>query len=331
VNRRDFLLACGGGTLAVLPGDSAQAQSERRVRIAILMNFAAGQPEGQARVIAFTQTMAQHGWIAGQNARFDFYWTDGEADSTIKNAAAMVAKGPNLILASGGSAARAARRATSTIPIVFAQVTDPAGQGLVASLAAPGGNATGFTQSEFSLSGKWLDLLREFSPTASKVAVVRSSFNPAAVSQFAVIQALAPTKGMEVFPASPSDEEEVDRVLATVAREKSGGMIVVTGLSEINRHQAQIIALAAKHRLPAIYPYRFMAEAGGLASYGADTIEPYRKAAEYAHRILNGERPGSLPVQAADKFELVINLKAALAMGITAPPSLLARADEVIE
>lgn len=233
MRRRDFLIACGSGALVARAGTYANAQpSDRRARIGILMNFAAGQPEGQARVTAFTQAMAQHGWIAGQNARFDFHWSDGNADTDINSAAAIIASAPNVILASGGAYARAARRATSNIPIVFAQVTDPVGQGLVSSLAAPGGNATGFTQSEFSLSGKWLDLLREFSPQLSKVAVIRSILNPAAVSQFAVIQALAPTKGIEVFPASPSDDVEVDRILAMVSREKAGGLIIVTGLQK---------------------------------------------------------------------------------------------------
>jgi len=328
---RRALLKLLGGAAATWPMNAWGQQRQRKVRVSILMNLPAAHVEGQRRLTAFTQTLAQLGWIDGTNATFDVHWSEGNVDAYRTQASTIVASAPDVIFASGGNAARAARNATSTTPIIFSQVTDPVGVGLVASLSAPGGNATGFTPWEFGFSGKWFELLKELSPKLSRIAVVRSIANPAPISQFAIIQSLAQSFGIEVIPANPNQDDEVRRVLSTVAGRPGGGLIVVTGLSELNQHLTTLLALAAEHRLPAVYPYRFVAEAGGLASYGPDSREPYRKAAQYADRVLRGEKPADLPVQAAAKFELVINLKTARSLGLTVPPTLLARADEVIE
>ena len=326
IGRRELLAALGGAT-AAWPL-AARAQQPERVRlIGVLSVFAKDDPEATAREAAFQQTLADLGWTIGRNVRIDYRRTGGDTESLRKYAAELVALAPDAILTHGSQAVGPVLQQTRTVPIVFVSV-DPVGSGHVASLARPGGNATGFTQFEYRIAGKWLELLQEIAPSISQVAVIRDPRTGPGIGQFAVIQALAPV-GLELFPANAISAGEIERGIAAFARSPNGGLIVTSGGTAFHRNL--IISLAARHRLPAVYPYRYYSTAGGLISYGPNTIEPVRRAASYVDRILKGEKPADLPVQAPTKYELAINLKTAKALGLTVPDTLLARADEVIE
>jgi putative tryptophan/tyrosine transport system substrate-binding protein len=328
MRRRTFISLVGAAAAWPL---SARAQQRERVRrIGVLTNRAADDADGQARLAAFLQGLQEAGWGVGRNVRLDVRWNAGDAGRFRALAMEMIVLAPDVVVASGSPAVAALQQATSTLPIVFASVTDPIGAGLVASLARPGGNTTGFMGFEYSASGKWLELLKEIAPSAKRAAVLRNTANPAGTAQFGAIQALAPSLGMEVSPINVRDANEIERAVAEFARAANGGLIV-TGSALATLHHDLIIALAARHKLPAVYASRFGVIGGGLISYGPDFTDQFRRAAGYVDRILRGEKPADLPVQAPVKYELVINLKAAKAIGLDVPPLLLARADEVIE
>jgi len=287
-------------------------------------------PDAQDRLTAFQRTLQQLGWTDGRNVRIDYRWSKSDADAMRKNAAELVASAPDVILANGSAAMGPLLQATRAVPIVFPIASDPVGMGLVDSLARPGGNATGFMSFEYTLSGKWLELLKEIAPGVTRVAVLQDPTQGGGASAFAVIQAVAPSLGVEVTPVNLRDAPEIERAVADFARTSNGGLIV-TGSALSNVHHKLIITLAARHKLPVIYFERSFVAGGGLISYGSDYIDHYRRAAGYVDRILKGEKPADLPVQAPTKYELVINLKTAKALGLEVPPTLLARADEVIE
>ena len=293
------------------------------------MNRTADDPEASSFVGALAQGLAELGWTIGRNVRIEYRWGANDADLDRIYAAELVALAPEVILAAGTLSVAALQRVTRTLPVVFVTVTDPVGAGLVDSLAQPGGNTTGFMLFEYSLSGKWLELLKQIAPGVTRVAVLRDPANPAGSTQFAAIQAVAQSLGVEVSPVSVRDGE-IERAVTAFAVSANGGLIV-TGSASATRYGETIIKLAARHKLPAVYPNRFSILAGGLICYGPDRIDMYRRAAGYIDRILKGEKPADLPVQAPTKYELVINLKTAKALGLTVPHSLLARADEVIE
>jgi putative ABC transport system substrate-binding protein len=293
------------------------------------MNLAENQ-QAQARISALRQALEQFGWTDHRNVQIEIRWAAGDADRYRKFAADLTALVPDVILATGTPAVEALQRATRTIPIVFVAVVDPVGAGLVANLARPGGNTTGFSLYEYGQSGKSLELLKQIAPPVTRVAVLRDSANPAEIGQLAAIQTAAPSLGVELSPVGLREAGEIERAITEFARMANGGLIV-PGSSLANDHRELIIGLAVRHKLPAIYSDRIFVIAGGLVSYGPDRIDQYRRAAEYIDRILKGEKPADLPVQAPTKYELVINLKTAKALGLTVPPSVLARADEVIE
>jgi len=327
VRRREFITLLGGAAAWPLAARAQQGKPMRR--IGVLMNLAIDDSEGQTRITAFVQGLQQLDWSVGSNLRIDYRWGAGDAERFRRYAAELVALAPDVILASGATVT-ALQQVTRTIPIVFAQVTDPVGLGVVESLARPGSNATGFTPSEFGISAKWLELLKEVAPGVTRAAVLRDPIVTAGPAQLAAIQGVAPSFGVELKPVDIRDRSAIERALASFARSPNGGLIVtVTPAAAVHRHL--IITLAARHRLPAVYGYRYFVMDGGLISYGPDTIDQYRRAAGYVDRILKGEKPADLPVQAPTKYELVINLKTAKALGLTVPDSLLARADEVIE
>jgi|SoiMetStandDraft_5_1073268.scaffolds.fasta_scaffold02281_3 putative ABC transport system substrate-binding protein len=330
MKRREFIRFLGGAAVAWPLAASAQ-QSERVRRIGVLSALAEDDPESVTRRAAFEQALKTLGWTNGSNVRVDYRWAAANAERMRKHAAEVIALAPDVILTSSNIVLAPMIQATRTIPIVFVQVIDPVGSGFVESLAQPGGNVTGFTQFEYSLAGKWVELLKQIAPHVTRAAVIRDPTRGPGIGQFAVVQAIAPSLGIELKPinANALDNSETERAIAAFARSPNGGLIVTVGGTAFNRDL--IIALAAKHRLPAVYPYRYFASGGGLMSYGPDTIEQYRRAADYIDRILKGEKPADLPVQAPTKYELVINLKTAKALGLTVPPSVLARADEVIE
>jgi putative ABC transport system substrate-binding protein len=331
MRRRDFITLLGGGAAAWLLAVRAQAQQpERMRRIGVLTPFAADDAEGLARLTAFTQGLQQLGWTVGQNVRIDYRWGPGTAETMRKYAAELVALAPDVILASASAAIAPLLEATRAVPIVFAAVADPVAGGYVESLARPGGNATGFTVWEYSISGKWLELLKDVAPQVTRVALLRASDIAVGPGLFGAVQALAPSLGVDVRPVNVRDAAEIERALTTFAQTPNSGLIV-PGSPGAFTHRDLIIGLAAKHRLPAVYPARFFVDAGGLISYGADTLDQYRRAAGYVDRIFKGEQPADLPVQAATKYELVINLKTAKAIGLDVPASVLARADEVLE
>jgi putative ABC transport system substrate-binding protein len=276
------------------------------------------------------QGLQQFGWTVGRNVRIDYRWGAVDADHSSRYAAELLALAPDVILAGGSPAVAALQQATRTVPIVFANIVDPVGAGFVDSLAQPGGNATGFILYEYGLSAKWLELLKEIAPELKRVAVLRDATIATGIGQLAVIQAAAPSFGVEVRPVSVRDANEIERAVTAFARSSNGGLIV-TGSALAAAYRKLIIALAARERLPAVYSFRYFATSGGLISYGADTTDPFRRAAGYIDRILRGERPADLPVQAPTKYELVINLKTAKSLGLTVPDTLLARADEVVE
>ena len=328
MRRRSFLAALSGAAAMPLV---AQAQQDGRMRrIGVLVNLAADDAEAQPRLAAFAQGLQELGWSIGRNVQIDYRWGAGDTDRYRKYAGELVALAPDIIVASNTSTVRALQRATRTIPIVFTSSVDPVGGGIVESLARPGGNVTGFAAFEFGMSGKWLELLKEMAPGVTRVAVLRDSATTGGTGQFGALRAVAPQFGMEVGPVDLHDAGEIERVLTEFARKPNGGLVVVSG-ALAGVHRNLIIKLAATHRLPAVYPFRFFVGEGGLMSYGTDRIEPWRRGAAYVDRILKGEKPADLPVQAPTKYELVINLKTAKALGLEIPPTLLARADEVIE
>jgi putative ABC transport system substrate-binding protein len=299
-------------------------------RIGILLATSADDMEFQAWVGAFLQALALLGWTIGRNMRIDTRWATANAGEIRRHAAELAALAPDVILAHGASTVGPMLQATRTVPIVFPIAGDPVGAGFVDSLARPGGNATGFMSTEFSMGGKWLELLKQTAPDVTRVAVLRDATQGSGTSQFAAIQSVAPSLSVEVSPVNMRDAGEIERAVTAFARSPGGGLIVAAGPAA-TRHRNLIIALAARHKLPAVYYARFWSAGGGLISYGPDFIDQYRRAAGYVDRILKGEKPADLPVQAATKYELVINLKTAKALGLTVPPAVLARADEVIE
>jgi putative ABC transport system substrate-binding protein len=329
MKRREFITLLGGAA-AAWPLAARAQQGERARRIGVLMSVAADDAEGQARLMAFGQGLAQLGWTVGRNVRFDIRWTAGKADDTRQYVTELVALAPDAILAAGGSVVGPLLQVTGTVPIVFTQVVDPVGAGFVESLGRPGGNATGFINFEYGISVKWLELLKQIVPSVRRVAVLRDPAIASAVGQLGAIQGAAPSFEVEVSPVGVRASGEIERAVAAFARGSNDGLIVLTtGLTLV--HRELIISLAARHRLPAVYTDRTFVTDGGLISYGPDRMEHFRLAAGYVDRILKGEKPADLPVQAPTKYELVINLKTAKALGIEVPPTLLARADEVIE
>ena len=329
MKRREFITLLGGAA-AAWPLAARAQQGERMRRVGVLMNLAADDPEGQVRLKTFLEGLQKQGWIEGRNVRVDTCWGGGKGERYRTCAAELVGLAPDVILAGSGATMPALMEATHSLPIVFVQTVDPVGSGWVASLAEPGGNATGFTQFEFSIGGKWLELLKQVAPRLTRVVVLRDAAAPEGTAQFAAIQSAGLSFGVELTPIGVRDPGEIQRGITAFAARPDGGLIV-TASAYTAVHRNLIIALAAQHRLPAVYPFRYFITSGGLISYGPDPIQPYQRAAEYVHRILNGEKPGNLPVQAATKFELIINLKTAKAFGLDMPPSLLARADEVID
>jgi putative ABC transport system substrate-binding protein len=294
------------------------------------MGQAADDPVAQVRNAAFLQGLQELGWTVGRNTQIEYRWAAGDANRIRRYATELVALAPDVILASGGFGVEPLQQATRTVPIVFVNVTDPVGAGFVDSLARPGGNATGFLLVEYGTSAKWLELLKQIAPRVTRVAVLRDPATASGTGQLGAIQSVAPSFGVELRPADVRDAGQIERTIAAFAREPNGGLIAIAG-ALANVHRDLIIGLAARHRLPAVYAYRHFVTGGGLISYGPDTIDQFRRAAGYVDRILKGEKPADLPVQAPTKYDLVINLKTAKAMGLTVPPSLLARADEVIE
>ena len=328
MTRREFITLLGGAA-AGWP-IAARAQQREMRRIGVLMGLASDDPEGQARLAAFAQGLQQSGWTVGQNVRVDYRWSGGNADNMRKYAAELVALAPDVILAHSSQAVAPLLQATRTVPIVFTAVTDPVGAGYVDSLARPGGNATGFLVWEYSIAGKWLELLKEIAPGVTRAAVLRESAIAAGPALFGVIQAAAPSLGVELRPVDVRDAGEIERAITAFAQGANGGLIV-TGSPLAAVHRDLIVTLAARHKLPAVYFGRHFVTVGGLISYGPDFVDQHRRAAGYVDRILKGEKPADLPVQAPTKYELVINLKTAKALGLEIPPTLLARADEVIE
>jgi putative ABC transport system substrate-binding protein len=294
------------------------------------MALAADDPEAMPRVTAFIQSLAEFGWMEGGNLRIDYRWTRGDVEEVRKYAAELVAMNPDLILAQGSSLVGPLLQVTRTIPITFVSVVDPVGSGFVASLAHPGGNASGFVLFEYSIGAKWLELLKEIAPQVRRVAVLRDPTVPSGTGQLGAIQSVAPSFGVEVTSIDVRDGGEIERALGAFAGQANGGMIVPAGGWAIV-HRDLIIKVAARHRVPAVYPFRYYVTGGGLISYGPDQVDQFRRAAGYVHRMLSGEKPAELAVQAPTRFELIINLRAAKALGLTIPPTLLARADEVIE
>jgi putative ABC transport system substrate-binding protein len=326
MRRREFIGLVGGAV--VLPIKARAQQPERMPRIGVLMASAADDPEFQARIAAFAQGLAQLGWADGRNVRIDTRWATANPDDIRRHAAELAALAPDVILAGTGTATVAPLlQATRIVPIVFTVVIDPVGAGFVTSLARPGGNATGF---EYGMSGKWLELLKEIAPGVTRAAVLRDPGIASGIGQFAGIQAVAPSLGVELSPVDVRDAPEIERAVTAFARSGKGGMIV-TASALATRHRELIIALAARYKLPAIYAGHWFVTDGGLLSYGPDYVAQLRQAAGYVDRVLRGEKPADLPVQSATKYETVINLKTAKALGLDVPAPLLARADVVIE
>jgi putative ABC transport system substrate-binding protein len=328
VKRRAFLTLLGGA--AAWPLAARAQQPARMPLISALSGLGATDPEAQARHIAFLGGLKQLGWTDGHNLRIETRWGAGNADLIRKHAAELVARAPDVILATGGATMTPLLQATRTVPIVFVIVPDPVGSGYVESLAQPGGNATGFLMFEYNLSGKWLELLKEIAPNVTRAAVLRDPALPSGIGQFAVIQSVAPSVGVDVRAINLGDSSEIERAIAVFARQPNGGLILTASVLSV-LHRDLIVMLAARHKLPAVYIERLYVAVGGLVSYGADFIDQYRQAADYVDRILKGEKPADLPVQAPTKYKLAINLKTAKTLGLEVPPTLLARADEVIE
>ena len=330
IRRREFVTLLGGGAAAAWPLAARAQQAERIRRVGVLMNRAADNPDGQARLAAFQQTLQQLGWREGRNVRFDILWGADDVERERRYAAELIGLAPDIILAGGTLSMAALQQTGRSVPIVFAAIADPVGAGFVDSLARPGGNVTGFMAFEYSLSGKWLELLKEIAPSVKRAAVLRDTANPLGIGQFSVIQAAAPSFGVEVNAINVRDAGEIERAVAAFARSPNGGLVVTSSVTA-TVHNDLIIKLAARHKLPAVYGNRFSVTGGGLVSYAPDYVDQHRDAAGYVDRILKGENPADLPVQQVTKVELIINLKTAKALGIEVPLSLQQRADEVIE
>ena len=328
MRRRNFIALLSGA--AAWPLAARAQQGERLRRVGALMNLAAEDPVSIARSKAFAQGLQALGWIDGRNVQIDYRWAAGNADLFQRYAAELVALAPDVILAAGAAALPVLLQATRTISIVFVHVTDPVGNAYVASLSRPGGNATGFLLFEYNLAAKWVEVLKEIAPSVTRVGVLRDPNVSHGIGQFAVIQSVAPSLGIDVTPINLRDAAEIERDIESLARAANAGLILTAAPSG-PVYRDLVIALAARHKLPAIYVERLFATAGGLVSYGPDFVDQYRRAASYVDRILKGEKPADLPVQAPTRYALAINLKTAKALGMTVPPSLLARADEVIE
>jgi len=329
LQRREFITLVGYAAAWPLAARAQQRERMRRVGV-LVSSLAADDPEWQARGNAFVQGLQERGWADGRNVRIEYRWGLGDQDRQRKYAAELVALAPDVILAAGPPAVASLQQSNRSVPIVFANVSDPVGNAFVASLARPGGNTTGFMQFEYGLSAKWLELLKEIAPRVTRAAVLRDPAISSGLGQFGAIQAVAPSLGLDVSPVDVRDVRAIERAVGAIARQPNGGLIV-TGSASAVIHRDLIITLAAQHKLPAVYFQRHFVASGGLISYGADLIDEYRLAAGYVDRILKGEKPADLPVQNPTKYELVINLKTAKALGLDVPPMLLARADEVME
>jgi ABC-type uncharacterized transport system substrate-binding protein len=329
VRRRDFIRGIAG-SLVAWPLAARAQQGDRVRRIGAITSLSSNDPEAQARYAALLQELQRLGWSIGRNIQIEYFWGEGNRDRSRKNATELVALAPDVILATGAPTLEPLLQATHTIPIVFVQIADPVGAGYVSSMARPGGNATGFTAFEYSIAPKWLELLKDIVPSVKRVAVLRDGTSAAGVGQYAAIQAVAPSLGVELRPIGVSNPAEIEHMIDAFARDANGGMVVTESGPSIV-HRELILALAARYRLPAVYPFRLYVAGGGLISYGQSTIEPYRLAAEYINRILKGEKPADLPVQAPTKIDLAINRKTAKDLELTIPDKLLAAADEVIE
>jgi putative ABC transport system substrate-binding protein len=327
MRRRQFIAGLVGA--AGWPVASRAQQPERVRRVGVLMTLAADDPEASTRIGAFLQGMQEFGWTIGRNVRIDYHWSP-DVNSISRHATELVALAPDVILANANPSVLALQRATHSIPTVFVAVTDPVAAMFVESLGRPGGNTTGFSTGEYGTSAKWLELLKEIAPSITQVGVLHDAQNPSSIPQFAAMQSLAPALGVELKSLPLRDVGEIERIVAAFARGPNLGLITTRIGAAIGQRDL-IIALAARHRLPAVYPLRFFVTGGGLVSYGPDIVDQYRRAAGYVDRILKGVKPGELPVQAPTKYELAINLKTAKALGVEIPPTLLARADEVIE
>ena len=325
LKRREFITLLGGAATWPLAAWAQQTERVRRLGV-LLGSTAPDRPD----VAAFLHALQQLGWSDGRNLQIEYRWGRGNAADTRKYAQELVALAPDVLLVSGASSLAPLLQATRTLPIVFTSVTDPVGAGFVESLSRPGGNATGFMQFEYSLSGKWLELLKQVAPGVTRAAVLRDPVQTAGIGQFAVIQSVASSVGIEVVPVNVRDPDEIERVVTVFARVPNGG-VVITASASLLVNLDRIVTLAGKLRLPAVYPRRLYVDSGGLISYGFDVVDQFRRAATYIDRILKGEKPADLPVQAPTKYELVINLNTAKALGLEVPPTLLARADEVIE
>jgi putative ABC transport system substrate-binding protein len=329
LKRREFITLVGGAAVSWPLAARAQ-QGERVRRIGVLEPIAVDDPEALARVTAIAQGLQQLGWTASRNVRIDYRWGAGDPDRIRQQAAELAALAPDAILTAGASTTAPMLRATRTVPVVFVSVVDPVGAGYVDSMARPGGNATGFTNFEFSMGAKWLELLKEIAPSVTRAAVIRDPDLSLGAGQFSAVQTAAPSLGIEARPVNVRDPGEIERVIAAFARSGNGGLIVTgSGLAAV--HRQVLVSLAARHKLPAVYFERYFVTAGGLISYGTSVVEQHRLAAGYVDRILRGENPADLPVQAPNKYELVVNLKTAKALGLEMPTTVLARADEVIE
>jgi putative ABC transport system substrate-binding protein len=329
MRRREFITLLG--SVAAWPHAALAQQADRMRRIGVLVGLAADDPESQARTAAFAQGLAQLGWADGRNVRIDTRWATTNSDDIRRHAAELAALAPDVILSATGTLTVAPLlQATRTVPIVFVLVIDPVGAGFVASLARPGGNATGFTIFEYGMSGKWLELLKEIAPRVTRAAVLRDPAVASGIGQFAAVQAVAPSLGVELSPVDVRDAGEIERTVTAFARFGNGGLIV-TASALATRHRNLIIALAAQHKLPAIYSGHWFVTDGGLLAYGPDYVAQFQQAAGYVDRVLKGEKPADLPVQSATKYETMVNLKTAKALGLDVPATLLARADKVIE
>ena len=327
MKRRELIMLLGGA--AAWPLAARAQQPERARRIGVLMPFTADDPEGQARLMAFGQGLQQLGWAVGSNLRIDTRWGAGDAERNRRFAAELLALTSDVLVANGSPEIRALQQATRSVPIVFANAVDPVGQGFVATLPRPEGNASGFASFEFGQSGKWLELLKEIAPYVTRAAVLLNRAVASGIAQLGAIQAVAPLFGVEVSPIDLRDAIQLEHAVTEFARVPNGGLIL-TGAGAAARRDL-IITLAARYRLPAVYPFPFYVPGGGLVSYGPDVVDQYRRVAGYVDRILRGEKPADLPVQAPTKYRLAINLKTAKELGLHVPPTLLARADEVIE
>jgi putative tryptophan/tyrosine transport system substrate-binding protein len=329
MRRRAFITLIGGGLVTALPAVARAQRLDQMRRVGVLLPASPDDPDYQARIGALTQGLGLLGWTVGRNLQIDVRWASGDPKRLQRYAEEMVGQRPDVLLASSSLAVTALQRATPTIPIVFGAVVDPVGAGFVASLARPGGNTTGFTNFEYSLSGKWLELLKEMTPAVTRVAVLRDDASTAEISMLAALQSTAPSFGVELVPAGMRDANDIEQGITTFARRPNGGLIVL-GSALASVHRDLIVTLAGRHRLPAVYSDRLFVAGGGLMCYGP-RVDQFRRAAAYVDRILKCEKPADLPVQAPTRYELVVNLKVAKALGLAVPPTLLARADEVIE